>query len=254
MFSQHQIKNCSQTKFCKRSNHFVKIFITDSVSSSSACNRCLYSTDNVFYRHIAAITTLWPVECFLWSMGVHELDIYIILLLINFVHQTDIPQWIVLARDVRRWCNVTNINSSWNFEVMDVHKQVILTAQFVSNLWCWLGNEMMTASYTGHRITIFETLLHLLSHLDHVFFSSSISSWLTSSTAWQSRIWLLSGLCKLRFAAWHFTAPPIPSHGDFLWLVAKKIHSTSMEKSSLWEHKLRKFLKFLHCPPQPSEM
>ena len=90
--------------------------------------------DNVFYRDIAVITTLWPVECIPWSMEVHELDIYITLLLINFVHQTDPPQRIVHTRDVRRWCSVANINSSWNFEVMDVHKRVIFTAQFVSNL------------------------------------------------------------------------------------------------------------------------
>ena len=67
---------------------------------------------------MAAVTTLWPVECFLWSMGVHKLDICITLLLINFVHWTNPPQQIVHARDVRRWCNVPNINSSWNFEVL----------------------------------------------------------------------------------------------------------------------------------------
>ena len=105
-------------KFCKSSNHLVIIiFIIDSVNSSSGCSR---------YRDIAAITTLWPVECFPWSMRVHELDIYITLLLINFVHQTNPPKWIVKARDVRQWCNVTCINSSWNFEVMDAHKRVIL--------------------------------------------------------------------------------------------------------------------------------
>ena len=87
-------------KFCKLSNRFVIIFIKDSVSSSCGCNRCLNSTDNLFYRDIAAITTLWPVECFKWSMEVYELDIYIILLLINFVHQTDPPQQVVHARDV----------------------------------------------------------------------------------------------------------------------------------------------------------
>ena len=170
MFSQHKINRCSWTKLCKPSNCFVIIFIADSVSSSSGCNRCLYSTNNVFYRDIAAITTLWPVECFLWSMGVHELDIYITLLHINFVHQTDPLQGIVHARDVRQWCNVANINSSWNFEVIDIDKWVILSAQFVSNLWCGLGNEMMTASYTGYGLTIFEPLLHLLSHLNQVFF------------------------------------------------------------------------------------
>ena len=75
----------------------------------------------------------------------------------------------VPARDVRQCCNVANINSSWNFEIMGVHKRVILTAQFVSNLWCWLGNEMITASCTRYHLTIFEPLLHLLSHLNHVF-------------------------------------------------------------------------------------
>ena len=117
---------------------------------------------------MAAVTTMWPVECFLWSMGVHKLDIYIPLLLINFVHWTNPPQQIVHARDVRRWCNVPNINSSWNFEVLDAHKWVIFTAQFVSNLWCWVWNEMMTASCTGYCLTIFEPPLYLLSHLDHV--------------------------------------------------------------------------------------
>ena len=48
--------------------------------------------------------------------------------------RTDPPQQILHARDVRQCCNVANINSSWNFEVIDVHKQVILTAQFVSKL------------------------------------------------------------------------------------------------------------------------
>ena len=67
-------------------------------------------------------------------MGVHELDMYITLLLINFVHQTDSLQRNVHARDVRRWCNVANINLGWNFEVMDVHKRIILTARFVFNL------------------------------------------------------------------------------------------------------------------------
>ena len=128
MFSQHQINSCSQMKFWKHSNHCVIIFITDSVSSSSGCSRCLYSIDNVSYRGIAAVTTLWPVECLLWSMGVHELDIYITLLLISFVHQTNPPQRIVHTRDVRRCCNVANFNSNWNFKVMDVHKRVILTA------------------------------------------------------------------------------------------------------------------------------
>ena len=61
-------------------------------------------------------------------MGVHELDIYITLLLINLVHQTNLPQRIVRARDVRQWCNVANINLSWNFEIMGVHKRIILTA------------------------------------------------------------------------------------------------------------------------------
>ena len=88
-------------KFCKCINCFVVIFITDFVSSSSDCCRCLYSTDNVFNRDIAAITSLWPVEYFLWSMGVHELDIYVTLLLINFVHQTDPPQRILHARNIR---------------------------------------------------------------------------------------------------------------------------------------------------------
>ena len=173
MFSQHQINSYSRVKFCKRSNRFVIIFITDSVSSSSGCSRCLHSTDNVFYRDIVAITTLWQVECFLWSMGVHELEIYVTLLLINFVHQTNPPQGIVHARDVRWWCNVTNISLSWNFEVMDVHKRVILTAQFVSNLWCWLGNEIMTASFTGYRITIFEPLLSMAFHCT----TNSITPW-----------------------------------------------------------------------------
>ena len=261
MFSQHQINSCSQMKFCKCSNRFVIIFIADSVSSSSVFSRCLYSTGNVFYRKIAAITTLWLVECFLWSMGVHKLDIYMTLLLINFAHQTDAPQRIVHARDVRRWCNVANINSRWNFEVMNVYKRVILTAQFVSSLWCRVRNEMMTASCTGYFLTIFEPLLHLLTHLDHVFFVNAkedywfyfFLAYFQHHTIVQNRDLLLSGLCKLPFAAWCFTAPPIPSHGDFPWLVAKKIHSVLMEKSSLWEHKLRKFLKFLYCPPQPSE-
>ena len=192
-------------------------------------------------------------------MGVHDSDIYITLLLINFVRQTNPPQGLVHGRDVRRWCNVANINSSWNFEVMDVHKRVILTAQFVSNLWCWLRNEMMAASCTG---TVLPSLnLFSIFYLTSIMSSLSmpkkiigfISSYHTFSTTRQSRIWLLSGLCKLYFAAWHFTTPPIPSHSDFTWLGAKKIHSASMEKSSLWEHKLRKFLKFLYCPPQPSE-
>ena len=56
-------------KFCKGSNRFVIIFIKDSVSSSSGCSKCLYSKNNVSYRDIAAITTLWPVECFPWSLG-----------------------------------------------------------------------------------------------------------------------------------------------------------------------------------------
>ena len=147
MFSQHQINSSSQMKFCKCSNGFAIIFITDSVSSTSGCSRCLYST-MFFYRDIAAITTLWPVECFPWSMRVHELDIYITLLFISFVHQTDPPQQIVHTRDVRQWCNVANINWNWNFEVMDVHKRVILNSEFVSNLWCWLVNVLMTASCT----------------------------------------------------------------------------------------------------------
>ena len=66
-----------------------------------------------------------------------------------------------------------NINLSWNFKVMDIHKWVILTVQFVSNLWSWVGNEMTTASCTGYRLTIFEPLLNLLSHLDQVFFVDS---------------------------------------------------------------------------------
>ena len=64
-------------KFCKCINCFVVIFITDFVSSSSDCCRCLYNTDNGFNRDIAPITSLWPVECFPWSMWVHGLDIYV---------------------------------------------------------------------------------------------------------------------------------------------------------------------------------
>ena len=85
-------------------------------------------------------------------------------------HQLSSPNWPTPTSCTCKRCNVANINSSWNFEVIDLHKRVILTAQFVSNLWCWLGNKMMTASCTGYRLTIFEYLLQILSHLDHVFF------------------------------------------------------------------------------------
>ena len=87
-------------KFCKRSNCFVIIFITDSVSSSSDCSRCLYSTDNVFYRDRAAITTLWSVECFLWSMEgawighLHHL----------VPHQLCSPNWPTTTNCTRKRC------------------------------------------------------------------------------------------------------------------------------------------------------
>ena len=122
-------------------------------------------------------------------MGMHELDIYITLLLINFVHQTNPPQQIILARDVRRWCIVANSNSSWNSEVMDVHKWVILTAQFASNLWCWLGNEMMTVTCTEYHLTylnlfsIFSLTLTMSSLSMPKKIIDFISSWHISSTA-----------------------------------------------------------------------
>ena len=60
---------------------------------------------------------------------------------------------------------------------------------------------------TGYRLTIFKPLLHLLSHLDHVFFVNAkkindfISSWHTSSTAWSMVVeWSLQTLfCSMTF-------------------------------------------------------
>ena len=79
--------------------------------------------------------------------------------------------------------------------------------QFVSNLWSWLGHEVRTAFCTRYHLTIFKPLLHLLSHLDHVFFVNAkkindfISSWHTSSTAWSMVVeWSLQTLfCSMTF-------------------------------------------------------
>ena len=78
---------------------------------------------------------------------------------------------------------------------------------------------MMTPSCTGYRLTIFKPLIHLFSHFEHVFFvnikeDNFFSSWHNYSTKRQFKIWLLSGICELRFAVWCFTTAPIPSNGD----------------------------------------
>ena len=52
------------------------------------------------------------------------------------------------------------------------------------------------------------------------------------------------GRLKLALAANRFVVPPIPSHGDFPWLEAKKFHSALMAMSSWCWHKFLKFLKF----------
>ena len=254
MFSQHQINSCSWVKFCKCSNGFVIIFITDSASFFSVCSRCLYSTDNVFYRDIAAITTLWPVEYFLWPMGC-----------MNRTSTSPCSLSTLLTK-------LTHGNELYTQEMYDDGAMLPVSAR-VGILKSWTSTNKSSSLHSlcpicdadwGMKwllLLVPGSILpssNLFSIISHTSTMSSlsmpkkiidlISSWHTFSTAW-----LLSGLYKLCFAAWHFTTPPISSHGSFPWLVAKKIHSASMEKSSLWEHKLRKFFEFLCCPPQPSE-
>ena len=78
MFSQ-QINSCSRVKFCKWSKHFVIIFITVSVSFSSGCSSCMYSTDNLFYRditnyhHLGASWMFYVVHGGAWIGYLHHL-------------------------------------------------------------------------------------------------------------------------------------------------------------------------------------
>ena len=67
------------------------------------------------------------------------------------------------------------------------------------------------------------------------------------------KIWLLIGCYRLALVTSHFTVPPIPSHGDFQWLLAKKFHSHFTLKSLLWRLKFKKFLQFLYWSAHLSE-
>ena len=52
---------------------------------------------------------------------------------------------------------------------------------------------------------------------------------------WYSSLGLvITDPCRLALAASHFIVPPMPSHGPFPWLVAKKCHSALTWKSSSW--------------------
>ena len=66
-------------------------------------------------------------------------------------------------------------------------------------------------------------------------------------------IWLEVGLCRLALAVSLLSVPPIPSHGDFPWLVAKNDHVPSTPKSFLWLQRFKKFLQFLYYAAHPSE-
>ena len=137
---------------------------------------------------------------------------------------------------------------------MDVHKRIILIARFVFNLWCSLGNKMMTASCTRYCLTTFEPLLHLLSHLDHVFFVNAKDSFNFFLAYFLHRAivqnLVVEGFRQNSFCsmAFHCTTNSIT---QWFPVACCKENLFSMEKLSLRQQKLRKFLKILYCPLQP---
>ena len=148
MFSQHQINSCSRMKFCKCTIRFVIIYICKLF-------QWLYQVhvqhSQCFYRGISAITTLWPVKCFPWSRGVHELDIYITLLLVNFAHQSDPPQQ-------------AGISKSWmsTIESSSLHS----LCPICDTDW---GMKLRLLLVPG-TVLPSSNLFSIFSHLGHVFF------------------------------------------------------------------------------------
>ena len=99
--------------------------------------------------------------------------------------------------------------------------------------------------------TLYLFQLHLLvSHwrtlYQRYFFSQK------SIMASHVRIWSWYGRCRLAFETRRLTVPPMPSQALLPCEVAKKFHSASSPKSSLWQHKLMKLFLFLYWPAHPS--
>ena len=65
-------------------------------------------------------------------------------------------------------------------------------------------------------------------------------------------IWFSNGHRRLSIAVDLFTVPPLPSHGDFPWLVAKKDHNAFIPKSFSCSQRLWKDFLFLCWSAYPS--
>ena len=96
------------------------------------------------------------------------------------------------------------------------------------------------------------TLTGIISSLRIMKVIPSMELLQNSATATNVRIWLSMGLWRLVRRIFCFTVPPIPSQGDFPWLVAKNAHSASIPKSWLWWQRFNDALKLLYCPAHPS--
>lgn len=59
------------------------------------------------------------------------------------------------------------------------------------------------------------------------------------------RIWLFIGHWRLALAASLLRVPPMQSHGDFSWLVAKKNHKQETSKSCSWLTEVKKVFTIL---------
>ena len=130
---------------------------------------------------------------------------------------------------------------------------------FCSYNWIRYWNELMKELVSGtvsallYLSFIFTFMLPISWFFKNEKSIPFIPSMQNSNILSAVKIWLLIGCCRLALVTSRFTVPPIPSHGDFPWLVAKKFHSHFTPKSLLWRHKFKKFLQFLYWPAHPSE-
>ena len=94
-------------------------------------------------------------------------------------------------------------------------------------------------SYQGFKFSLTATISSLLIVRKVIPYMDDLQY---SLIARNVKIWLLTGLCKLAKSFLHLTVLPIPSQGDFQWLVATNTHVASMPKSDLWWQRFRKAL------------
>ena len=106
---------------------------------------------------------------------------------------------------------------------------------------CWIGlstNLATIAREHVNRLTRPISSFSLTWWLFHYSFGkiwkvmlvSDFEQYVTMSLIFN--IWFSNGCRKLSIAVDIFIVPPMPSHGDFPWLVARKDHNAFMPKSS----------------------